>query len=64
MTSDRDDWVCGYAAALAAIMRRPDHDDVLVKQTLIGDGITADMLREAGVEAYDLNPLLHALGEG
>lgn len=59
----RDDWLCGYAAALAAIVRRPDGDLTLVRQTMISDGVTIENLRDAGVETYDLHPLRYAFGE-
>ena len=49
----RDEWLCGYAAALAAAKRL--HDDTsVVESVLVSDGITLARLKDAGVEEFDL----------
>lgn len=59
----RDEWYCGYAAALAAILRRPDGDRDLVCQTMIGDGVSLGDLQRGGVEDYDLKPIRDAVNK-
>lgn len=59
--SKRDEWLCGYAAALANILRRPDQSDGdLVTHTMRSDGITIAHLEAGGVDSYDLEPLRRA----
>lgn len=51
-----DQWLRGYAAALAAIIRL--HDQVSVaKSALSGDGITLAKLKRAGVDQFDMEQL-------
>lgn len=61
MSGSRDEWTCGYAAGLAAAWRT-DRSGSMVKLALVGDGLTLDKLRAAGVEAFDLDALTEAIG--
>lgn len=58
----RDEWLCGYAAALASTYRN-FHDRSLTTKTLQADGITLEQLRTAGAEERDLEQLAKALRE-
>jgi len=57
-----DEWLCGYAAALAAVQRLY-HESSLVKNVMICDGITVAHLRTAGVEEFDLIQIVKAVGK-
>jgi hypothetical protein len=57
---ERDAWLCGYAAALANVDRQHDQPTI-VRNCMDGDGLTVKMLRDAGVEAYDLDPIKKAM---
>jgi hypothetical protein len=57
----RDEWLCGYAAALGA-MRRLFHHDSSVASVLQADGLTVAHLQAAGVEKFDLDPIKAATG--
>jgi hypothetical protein len=52
----RDEWLCGYAAALAAVVRL-HHLPSTVADVLTADGITLEDLEDAGVEDFDLRQL-------
>ena len=54
--NQQDDWLCGYAAALAAVQKLY-HESSIVTGVLIGDGLTLEHLRSAGVEQVDLNQI-------
>lgn len=49
-------WLHGYACALATTWRN-HHDRDTVRHAMKGDGITIEMLRDAGVEEYDLSAI-------
>jgi hypothetical protein len=55
-----DEWLCGYAAALAAVQRLYD-GSTLVAEVMKCDGLTIDHLRAAGVEEFDLKQILRAV---
>ena len=57
-----DEWLCGYAAALAAVQRLYD-ETTLVKEVMRCDGLTVEHLRAAGVEEFDLKQILRAVGK-
>jgi len=57
----RDEWLCGYAAALGAV-RRLYHHDSAVAGVLVADGLTVAHLLAAGVEKFDLDPIKAATG--
>lgn len=57
---ERDAWLCGYAAALANLDRQHDQP-TMVRDCMVGDGVTIKMLKDAGVEAYDLDPIKEAM---
>lgn len=56
----RDEWLCGYACALANVMRNTNEKQI-VKMTLLGDGLGIEDLRRAGVEEYDLDVIVRAV---
>lgn len=58
--TERDTWLCGYAAALAAV-RRLYHEDTIVEQVLHADGLSLLVLKKAGVEAFDLDEIRKAI---
>ncbi len=58
--TNRDEWLCGYAAALANVDRQHDQPQ-LVYSCMVGDGISVQMLVDAGVEEYDLDPIKKAM---
>jgi len=58
--SARDEWLCGYAAALSCIVRQHDVPSIVV-DALIGDGITIPQLKAARVESFDLEPIKRAV---
>ena len=51
-----DAWFAGYATALANA-HRLYHQTSVIGGTMIGDGITVEILRKHNVAAYDLNEL-------
>lgn len=51
----RDEWLCGYAAAMSAVVRHGDRS--LAKVILISDGLTVESFRKAGAEDYDMQEL-------
>lgn len=53
MSTKRDEWLCGYATALANLRRLYD-EPTKVREVLKGDGVTIEMLKDAGVEPVDL----------
>jgi hypothetical protein len=55
----RAEWLCGYAAALAALVRLHDRPS-LAKDILACDGISIEQLRRAGVPSFDLTVLERA----
>lgn len=56
----RNDFLQGFALAVAALAR--DHDEPThAKNLMEGFGVTIDDLREAGVEAFNLIPIKHAM---
>lgn len=55
----RDEWLCGYAAALASIVRLQDLRSV-AKSTATADGLTLERFRRAGVEEFDMRELRKA----
>jgi hypothetical protein len=58
--SGRDEWLCGYAAALSCIVRQHDEPGLVVS-ALVGDGITVTQLEAAGVESFDLDVIKKAV---
>ena len=57
-----DEWVEGFAAAVATVAR---HGDVsLAKIVMVSNGITVAMLKDNGVEAFDLEPIKRAMKAG
>ncbi len=56
----RDEWLCGYAAALGAMARH----DASVRTVMTGDGITLAKLRAAGVEDFDMRDIERAFAGG
>jgi hypothetical protein len=52
----RDEWFCGYACALANVLRVTNEPQI-ANMVLVGDGLTIDDLKTAGVETYDLDEL-------
>lgn len=52
----RDEWLCGYACALAN-HHRNYHDTSSVAETMRQDGFTIADFKRAGVEKYDLDEL-------
>jgi hypothetical protein len=59
-TPGRDQWLCGYAAALGAVARL-HHADWIVVKILNSDNLTPVKLSAAGAEKYDLTPIRQAL---
>ena len=55
----RDEWLAGYACALANI-HRGWREAQIVEETMKMDGITLADLKGAGVEKYDLDELRRA----
>ena len=55
-----DSWLCGYAAALAAVQRLYG-ETTLVKEVMKCDGLTVAHLRAAGVESFDLIQIVKAV---
>lgn len=49
-------WLCGYAAALAAL-HRLHHMPSLVASVAKGDGLTLAIFEAAGVEDFDMREL-------
>ncbi len=58
-TPGRDDFLCGYAAALGAAWRLC-HEDTIVAETLRADGLTLAHMKAAGVEKFDISALKKA----
>jgi len=58
-TRARDEWLCGYAAALATLCRY-FHEKSAVRNTLRADGITLAQLSAAGCAWDDLKQLVAA----
>lgn len=56
----RDEWLAGYAAALANV-HRTHRDSTTVAHVLIGDGLTLVGLVAAGAEAHDTEEIGRAL---
>lgn len=56
----RDEWLCGYAAVLGAMARH----DASVRTVMVGDGVTLEMLRAAGVEDFDMREIERSLAGG
>lgn len=59
-TASRDLFTCGYAAALAAVIRMYDQPTI-VRNVMSGDGLTLKDFKKAGVEEFDLDILRKAL---
>lgn len=57
----RDEWLCGYACALANVVRVTNEPQI-AKMTLTGDGLSVKELKAAGVEPYDLDEIERAFG--
>jgi len=55
-----DEWLMGYACALANISRL-HNETQLVRHVLLADGITIQRLEHAGVEPYDLLEIKHCV---
>jgi hypothetical protein len=55
----RDEWLCGYAAALATIIRT-NREMGLARIAMVADGLTLDGFKKAGVEEYDLYSIKEA----
>lgn len=56
----KNDWLLGFAAALASVKR--DHDqDGCVRDAMAGNGITLLQLVKAGVERFDAEAILRAI---
>lgn len=51
----RDEWICGYAAAIAGLIR--DGERSAIKNLLTGDGLKLENFKKAGVEDYDLDEI-------
>ncbi len=58
-SAGRDDFLCGYAAALGAVQRLFDEGKI-VSEVLKCDGLTLAHLRAARVEAFDMRALRKA----
>jgi hypothetical protein len=56
---ERDEWLCGYAAALSCVVRGWGETG-LAKEMMAADGLTFDDFNKAGVEEYDLEALKRA----
>lgn len=56
----RDEWLCGYAAGLAAV-HRATRDSSGIAWAMVSDGVTLKRLREAGAETFDTDELARAL---
>lgn len=52
-TTERNEFVCGYAAALAALVRLRDMPTV-ARDIAQCDGLTLRNFKDAGVEEFDL----------
>lgn len=59
--SKTDLWLCGYAAALAPV-ERIFGESKLVTEIMKCDGLTVANLQKAGVEEFDLAPIMKAHG--
>lgn len=57
----KDEWLCGYAAALGAVQRL-FHENKIVVEVLKCDGLTIADLRNAGAEAFDMTAIEAAHG--
>lgn len=53
ITGRCEEWLQGFAAALACVDRTFDRP-TMVKSVMEGYGVSVKMLRDAGVERYDL----------
>jgi hypothetical protein len=58
-TPERDAWLCGFAAALAAINRMHDRPS-FIADALIDQGLTGFQLQYAGAERDDVRELRKA----
>lgn len=59
-TTERcEEWLQGFACALGSVVRTFDQP-TLCKSIMDGYGVTVKMLKEAGVESYDLKQIRSA----
>jgi hypothetical protein len=56
---ERDEWLCGYAAALSNLILTFG-ETTLASEMMIADGLKLDDFRKAGVEKYDLDAIKRA----
>jgi len=55
-----DEWLRGYAAALAAVQRL-HHQSSIVVSVMLADGLSLAIFRKAGVEPFDMSQLEKAV---
>lgn len=60
---ERDEWMCGYAAAVAAVQRLY-REHTIARQVMICDGVTPEKLEAAGVEEFDMKEIRKAWKHG
>jgi hypothetical protein len=58
-SQERDAWLRGYAAALAAV-HRLYHEAQIVESVMRADGLTPLMLAAAGAESFDMKEIRRA----
>lgn len=56
---ERNTWLRGYAAALAALIRLHDRGEI-AKDIMLSDGLAVRDFEAAGVEGFDLKPIKEA----
>lgn len=61
-TAERDEFLNGFAIALATVQRLHD-DPTAVDDAIKSNGLTIADFRKAGVDNYDLNVLRYCTGE-
>jgi hypothetical protein len=55
----RDAWLCGYAAALGAVMRLYNEAQI-VESVIRADGLSPERLALGGAEEFDMKPIRRA----
>lgn len=54
------EWLRGYACALAAVKRMHNQDSI-VRDVMLGDGVTLVEIVRSGAQAFDTEEILEAL---
>lgn len=60
--SEKNEFYCGYAAAIGALIRLHDEKTMAI-DVMNCDGVTVSDLEKAGVEDFDLKPIREAAND-